>query len=186
MSELFSQSSQLNSSTRSSERIKEEQFLRFNLHSRTQLMLPIGQITEVLKIQFSQIVPIPQMPSWVMGVYNWRGDILWMVDLGHLIGLEPWYQTKSNRSNHTAIVLSPHKEKGASNTKTKINLGLVIAKVEDIEMCKVTDIQLPPNSTVEGQIASFLHGYWLKPEGEMIMVLDGKTIINAMPTNLAN
>ena len=186
MSELFSQSSQLNSSTQLINKTEEKQFLRFNIYSRIKLMLPIGQITEVLKIQFGQIVPIPQMPSWVMGVYNWRGDILWMVDLGHLIGLQPWYQTESNRSNHTAIVLSPNKEQKTNNAEANINLGLVITKVEDIEMCKVTDIQLPPNSTVEGQIASFLQGYWLKQEEDMIMVLDGKTIIAAMPKNLVS
>lgn len=186
MSELFSQPSQLDSSTQLIDKTGERQFLRFNLHSRTQLMLPIGQITEVLKIQLGQIVPIPQMPAWVMGVYNWRGDILWMVDLGHLIGLQPWYQTESIHSHHTAIVLSPNKEKKANNTEANINIGLVITKVEDIEMCQVADIQLPANFSVEERITSFLEGYWLKPEGEMIMLLDGKAIVAAMPNSFAN
>ena len=144
------------------------------------------QITEVLKIRFGQIVPIPQMPAWVMGVYNWRGDILWMVDLGHLMGLNPWYEKDTNSSNHTAIVLSPNKEKAKTDGENNINLGLVISKVEDLEMCNVADIQVPPNSGVNSQIAAFLQGYWLQPEGDTIMVLNGQAIVAAMPSNLTN
>ena len=149
-------------------------------------MLPIRQITEVLKISFGQIVPIPQMPSWVMGVYNWRGDILWMVDLGHLIGLTPWYQREANRSNHTAIVLSPYKELGRSNRETAINLGLVISQVEDLEMCAPSTIQSPPHNSVGAELCPFLQGYWLGAEEKMILVLDGKAIATAMPRNLSS
>ncbi len=87
------------------------QFLRFQLDPHTKAMLPIDHITEVLKIPFGQIVPIPQMPAWVMGVYNWRGEILWMVDLAHLIGLNSWYQHQGNLLHQTAIVLSPHRQR---------------------------------------------------------------------------
>ena len=186
MSDLFSQSNQSNSQVQLINKTEEKQFLRFNLHGNTKVMLPIKQITEVLKIQFSQIVPIPQMPSWVMGVYNWRGDILWMVDLGHLIGLNPWYRQNTNQSNHTAIVLSPNKEKRNSNAEANLNLGLVISKVEDLETCNVDDIQIPPQSTINAQLAPFLQGYWLQPEGEMIMVLNGSGIVAAMPNNFVN
>ncbi|HEY9652883.1 MAG TPA: chemotaxis protein CheW, partial [Coleofasciculaceae cyanobacterium] len=67
-----------------------EQFLRFHLLPNTTALLPIEQLTEVLTISRDQVVPIFHMPPWVMGVYNWRGEILWILDLGHLIGLTPW------------------------------------------------------------------------------------------------
>jgi positive phototaxis protein PixI len=44
------------------------QYLKFQLYPDTKAMLPIAQITEVLKIQLKQIMPIPQMPTWVMGL----------------------------------------------------------------------------------------------------------------------
>lgn len=149
-------------------------------------MLPVQQITEVLKIQFNQIIPIPQMPSWVMGVYNWRGDILWMVDLGHLIGFNPWYQQGINHSKHTAIVLSPNKEGNKNDAENNIDLGLIISQVEDIEICNVADIQIPPSSNLNSQLGSFLAGYWVQTEGEMIMVMDGQKIVAAMPNNLTH
>ena len=159
-----------------------KQFLRFYLHPDTKVMLPVGQITEVLQLQLAQIVPIPQMPSWVMGVYNWRGEILWMVDLAHLLGLEPWYHNQVVR-RHTAIVLSPDRESGERSDN--ICLGLIVSRIEDLEACDIGQIQSSLNLQVSTQLGSFLRGYWLKPEGEMILALDGKAIAAAMPRNLA-
>lgn len=177
----LSQSHLSNSGVRFADQTADNQFLRFQLHPDTKVMLPIRQITEVLKIQFCQIVPIPQMPAWVMGVYNWRGDILWMLDLGHLIGLNSWYQYKQNPSNHTAIVLSPHREHEANNAK-HIHLGLVVAQVEDLATCDENAIQSALGSNVSAQLDSFLQGYWLKPDGEMVLALNGQAIAAAMPT----
>ena len=181
MSDLFSQLNLAKPSTQLADRT-EKQFLKFHLYPDTKVMLPIRQITEVLKIQFAQIVPIPQMPDWVMGVYNWRGDILWMVDLGHLIGLDPWYRQNINRSHHTAIVLSPDREQDWAKGQSNINLGLVVTRIEDLEMCNTSAIQTPSNSSISTQLAPFLQGYWLNSE-EMILVLDGKAIVAAMPNS---
>jgi len=181
VSDLFSLSSLPDSNTQLVTERANQQFLRFFLCPDTNLMLPIRQITEVLKIQFGQIVPIPQMPPWVIGVYNWRGDILWMVDLGHLVGLNSWYQQETNLSSQTVIVLSPDKEQTKSDNQT--HLGLVVVQVEDIETCDPKTIQMAIKETTS-QLEPFLQGYWLKPEGEMILVLDGQSIVNAMPRTL--
>ncbi len=185
MSDLFSKVSLSNSPKQLASKSKEEQFLRFCLHSDTQVMLPIRQITEILKIQLGQIVAIPHLPAWVMGVYNWRGDILWMVDLGRLIGLESEYQQELNLSNHPVIVLSPNKEKTKAEPENNIHLGLVIDSVEDIEMCDIEAIQSASSSITTRQIQPFLQGYWLR-QGDIVLVLDGKTIITAMPQTRSN
>ena len=160
---------------------KEEQFLRFHLEPQTQIMFPIEQVTEVLKIDISSIVPIPQMPSWVIGVYNWRGNILWIVDLGHLIGLDPWYQQELNTMNYTAVVLSSGSQ--SNHKKSQTSLGLIMTRVEDIEWCNPNVIQSPPASAITSALAPFLRGYWVKPEGEIILVLDGDAVISAMSQN---
>ena len=140
-------------------------------------MLPISQITEVLKIKLGQIVPIPQMPAWIMGVYNWRGDILWMLDLGHLVGLGSWYREVSH-THQKAIVLSPKSKVASAQDESGIHLGLMVARVEDLEMLELEQIQTA-RGNVSSQLQPFLQGYWLKPEGEMILVLDGQAIVAA-------
>ncbi|CAA9296693.1 Purine-binding chemotaxis protein [uncultured Coleofasciculus sp.] len=158
-----------------------EQYLRFYLEPNTTALLPLQQLTEVITIPVSQIVPIFNMPAWVMGVYNWRGEILWMVDLNHLIGLTPWYQQTGSGSVHSAIVLYIRANNAtANNGKSKI-LGLVVNRIEDIEWCNSDLIQSPPSSTVTPELVPFLRGYWLKSNREMLVVLNGEAILASMP-----
>ena len=83
-----------------------EQFLRLYLDGETGALLPISQLTEVLNVSYSQVMPIPHMYPWIMGVYNWRGEILWLVDLANLVGITPMYQQGLTSSNYTVVVLS--------------------------------------------------------------------------------
>jgi positive phototaxis protein PixI len=160
----------------------EQQFLRFLLRPDTKVMLPVFQVTEVLKIPYGQIVPIPHMPAWVMGVYNWRGEILWMVDLGQLVGLTPWYQQSGSVSTHEALVIHSGWVKNSKSMKSRGEmLGLVVSDVEDIEWCHPDEIYSPPASAVIPELAPFLRGYWLKSSGEMLITIDGEAIMAAMP-----
>ena len=163
-----------------------EQFLRFHLFPDTTALLSVLQMTEVLTIPITQIVPIPHMPAWVMGVYNWRGEILWIVDMGQLLGLTPLYQQAISRAMYTTIVIHGAKEANSrQRTGSQIiggkTLGLVVSQVEDIEWCHPDVIQSPPQSTVTPELVPFLRGYWLKNNGEMLVVLDGEAIIAGMP-----
>ncbi|HBB31285.1 MAG TPA: chemotaxis protein CheW [Cyanobacteria bacterium UBA8803] len=158
-----------------------EQFLRFHLLPDTTALLPIEQLTEVLTIPRGQIVPIFQMPAWVIGAYNWRGEVLWMVDLGHLVGLTPWHQEAVSASTYTALVLQASANSATSVSAKNQMLGLVVNRVEDIEWCNPDLIQSPPSSSVTPELVPFLRGYWLKSNGEMLVLLDGKAIIAAMP-----
>jgi positive phototaxis protein PixI len=182
VSDSLSQSKFALSTPDTDSRVSEEQFLRFCLEPEIKLMLPVGQITEVLKIGVGQIVPIPQMPSWVMGVYNWRGNILWMVDLGHLIGFNSWYEQGVNTSNYTAIVIAPNRtDRSQVGENQLLSLGAIVTRVEDIEWCNTDLIQSPPASSVTQALAPFLRGYWLDRHEEMILVIDGKAVIAGMP-----
>ncbi|AFZ30009.1 CheW protein [Gloeocapsa sp. PCC 7428] len=163
-----------------------QQFLRVHLVPDTTAMLAVNQITEVLTIPIAQVVPIPHMPGWVLGVYNWRGEILWIVDLGHLLGLTPLSQQTTYYSTYTAVVIrNAQSEKftpGNQNTGEKM-LGLLVNRVEDLESCNPDIIQSPPQSAVKPELVPFLRGYWLKPTGEITVVLDGNSIIAGMAQN---
>lgn len=165
-----------------------QQFLRFHLLPETTALLPLHQMTEVLTIPVHQIVPIPHMPAWIMGVYNWRGEILWIVDLGHLLGLSPLYQQTLNRSTYTAIVIHSAQQVGgkqrvSSQITGRKMLGLVVAQVEDMEWCAPNVIQSPLQSDVTPELVPFLRGYWMKSNGEMPIVLDGGSILAGMPNS---
>jgi positive phototaxis protein PixI len=183
VSEFLPQPNYLQSLTDKQRRGSEEQYLKFFLEAETKVMLPIAQLTEVLKIPMGKIIPIPHMPAWVMGVYNWRGEILWMVDLGHLVGLTPWHQQIKNFSYYNALVLSGSAKLAEMKGTQKQNIGLIINQIEDIEWCNPDLIQSPPGAVVTPELAPFLHGYWVKPDGEVLLTLSGDAIITNMPNS---
>ena len=158
-----------------------EQFLQFQLDSKTTAMLPISEITEVLTIPLGKITPIPHMPNWVMGIYNWRGEVLWMVDLGHLLGFTPWSKQNLNPVAYTAIVLHSIYGNISNNQTDKKILGLVVSQIEDIEWCDPQLIESPPESSKLSGIDLFLRGYCSKLNSETLAVLESKAIITAMP-----
>jgi positive phototaxis protein PixI len=180
VSEFLPQQNYLLSLTDKQKRGSEEQFLKFDLEADMKVMLPIAQLTEVLKIPMGKIVPMPHMPDWVMGVYNWRGEILWMVDLGHLVGLTPWHQQIKNFSYYNALVLSASPKLAESKGTQKQNIGLIVNQVEDLEWCDPDLIQSPPGAAVTPALAPFLHGFWVKPDGEVLLTLSGDAIIANM------
>jgi positive phototaxis protein PixI len=158
-----------------------EQFLRLRIGIDLPVLLPIQQVAEVLTIPEFQIMPVPHLSAWIMGVYNWRGEILWMVDLGHLCGLHPWYQRPLHRSAHAAVILNLL-EPSASHTRLPKGqlLGFVVQQVEEIEQCSSNEIQPLPPVSIPPKLAQIAAGYWQKPDQTVLAVLDGITLLSAV------
>jgi positive phototaxis protein PixI len=70
----------------------QERLLRFPLGAQESVLLPLEQITEILRVELSEVLPIPEMPGCVMGICNWRGEMLWLVDLHHFVGYAYYYE----------------------------------------------------------------------------------------------
>ena len=147
-----------------------EQFLRLYLDSETGALLPITQLTEVLNVSYLQAMPIPHMHSWMMGVYNWRGEILWLVDLAHLVGITPLYQQALTSSNHTVIVLETPAEETDSTGSNRQTVGLVVNQVGNIETCNPELIKDISAAAINTKLEAFLRGYWCKSDYEMLAV----------------
>jgi positive phototaxis protein PixI len=158
-----------------------EQFLRFCLEPDLTALLPLQHSLEVLNIARKEIVPIFFMPAWVTGVYNLRGEILWIVDLGHLLGIHPCYQQNSVSSSFTTIVLNAAPDRATHSKVRPQMLGCIISQLEAIEHCDIDQIQPPTLMNASRNLAPFLQGYWLKSDREMLAVLDIQSIVAAMP-----
>jgi positive phototaxis protein PixI len=154
------------------------QFLRFSLEPDTEALLPVSQLSEVLTVPLGQIVPIPHLPPWAMGVYNWRGEILWVADLGYLLGLTPWRRQAASRSNYPVIILNGSGGEGKRPTLDRNQvLGLVVSQVKDIESTPTDQIQSVPPASVGAGLIPYLRGLWISPENEVFVVLEGRAIL---------
>lgn len=156
---------------------EKEPFLQFYLEPDTTALLPLQQSAEVISISRKEIVPIFFMPAWVTGVYNLRGEILWVIDLGHLLGLTPYYPQISGSASLTTIVLNGTPSCATPAKVRNPMLGCLVSQLEAIEYCDSRQIQ----PLLTGTALPFVQGYWSKSNDERLAVLDVAAIMAAMP-----
>lgn len=145
-----------------------QQFLSFHLPPGAQALLPTEHLTEILSLTPSQIVPIPDTLPAVMGVCNWRGEVLWLVDLGSFLGFEPLHAQGSHHTHYSVIVI---------HHQGKI-IGLTVNQVGQMVWCDPAQIQSPPTQ-ITPQLTVCLQGCWLRPTGELFLVLNGMALIES-------
>ena len=151
------------------------QYLKFSLKSNLTALLPVNQLAAALQIEADQITAIPHLPPWIMGVYNWRGKILWTVDLGHLVGGASLHQQSKMPAHYNVLLL----EQSCTETSQQYHLGLAVHQIAGVELLSADCIQSP--SDMSKPLVSFLKGYWLGADGEMLMLLESSSIFNHMP-----
>jgi len=71
---------------------KSHQYLTFTLRDED-FAIDIAKVREVLDV--TTMTKIPQMPSFISGVINLRGNVVPVLDLGCRLGMEPVVPTKN-------------------------------------------------------------------------------------------
>jgi positive phototaxis protein PixI len=159
------------------ERPTRHQFLKFYLQSNLPVVIAIQQgdgsvnerVTELMNIPIDRVVPMPHLPSAVMGVYNWRGEILWIADLARLLKLNPQTPQRA-RILQPTIVISNIAPTGALQT-----IGLVVDAIADIEWYEPP---LSPHLPPHPALSPWLKGYWRSPSGEILPELDAQSLLD--------
>ncbi len=108
-----------------------QRLLRFPLGVEESALLPLEEIAEILRVNAAEILPVPEMPSCVLGICNWRGSMLWLVDLNHLVGGEPLSLQGAVATSPVAMVVQVNEQ----------SLGLVVQQVNDIELHELQRLQ---------------------------------------------
>ncbi|MBN3950428.1 MAG: chemotaxis protein CheW [Nostoc sp. NMS7] len=147
----------------------KEKFLSFNLGVMDTAVISLQHIIEVLQVPLPEICGVPQMHSSILGIYNWRGEMLWLVDLQAMLGYPPISQESNLVSRMMAIVLE---------NKGKY-LGLLVRQLLDIEWLDTKQMKSATTELFYPKISPFLQGYFINDSEEMIFNLDAITIIQA-------
>jgi positive phototaxis protein PixI len=147
----------------------QQKFLTFYLGAQDKAVISLKDIIEVFQISLAEICPVPQMPNCVLGIYNWRGEILWLTDIEDMLGYAPIAQGANLFSKLMAIVLQ---REGKS-------LGILVRQLMDIENFDITQIKTPENGLFSSEISPFLEGYFINPDEDMIISLDSDAILHS-------
>jgi purine-binding chemotaxis protein CheW len=60
--------------------------LRFEVPSGNEFALPASGVREVMSVFLDRITPIPNASPFLLGTYNWRGQVIWVADIGQFLG----------------------------------------------------------------------------------------------------
>lgn len=147
-----------------------QQFLRFRLADGTLAMVRSHHLTEVLNLELKQVISIPDVQPALVGVYNWRGEVLWLLDLGLYLGSEPLYQKTFNTGKVSIVIVHFEGQ----------TLGLCVKQVDEMVGCPIREIQSPPKADLSQKLKACLDGYWLDSNQAITWVLGAQKLIESL------
>ncbi len=147
-----------------------QKFLGLALPPDLNVLLATQALTEILPITPLAITPVPDSAAVVMGVYNWRGEVLWLVDLGYLLDQTPLFQQRYRQIGYSVIVIQFQNHA----------LGLVVDQIGEIQTIAATDIILAdlPLEMAIGPIAAVSQGRYQGPDRTQYSILDVDAVID--------
>jgi positive phototaxis protein PixI len=153
------------------ERLHEQsqRYLSVFLPGHHQALLPTDSLIEVLTFTPAQIISIPDTPSQVMGVCNWRGEVLWLVDAGHLLADAPSFHETNYQTKFNVVVLK----------RQNRALGLVVERVGNMLWCHPSEIEaVVADDGLDNMATRCLLGAWSDTSGQPLLVLNAVAILN--------
>jgi positive phototaxis protein PixI len=124
-----------------------QRFLRVQVCTETTALLPVDEIVSIAPISITEILPVPHMPNCVLGLYNWRGEMLWLVDLGRQVGFAGLVQ--SGNSTFMTLIVEVNDQ----------SLGLCVPQVHDIESHDPQLVRGASSEMFSAQFLPFVKGY---------------------------
>lgn len=147
-----------------------QKFLSFNLGARDTAVISLQQITEVVQVPLAEICCVPQMPSCVLGIYNWRGEMLWLVNLEEMLGYNKTLLQQTNvLSKMMAIVLENEGK----------YLGILVRQLMDIEWLDTQQMKFAFAELFSPEMSPLLQGYFIDNSEKMMLNLDAPAIIHS-------
>jgi positive phototaxis protein PixI len=147
----------------------KQKFLSFNLGAKDTALFSLEHVAEVLQVSLGEMTVVPQMPTCVLGVHNWRGEMLWLIDLEAMLGYPPLLQSVNFVSKIMTVVLENEGK----------YLGILVRQLTDIEWVDIQQIKPASTELFYPEMLPFLQGYLLSESQQMVLVLNALTIIQS-------
>ncbi len=133
-----------------------QRLLSFPIGAFGNSLIPLEKITEIMRINIDEILSVPETPSSVLGAYNWRGEMLWLIDLEHMIGGTSLYEQVPLLQQPIAIILQIDNH----------CFGMVVKSVNEIEFHDMGEMLPAKPGSFSPQLLPFIIGYL--PKGSTV------------------
>ncbi len=149
------------------ERPEGDLHLRFYVASSQEFALSATGIREVIASPPDRITPIPNASPLLLGTLNLRGRVIWVADLGQLLGEPNILNTERGEIPVIAV----------EDQDTMV--GLAVDQIVGMDWLDVEKVQVVKN--VPGNIAPFFRGEWLlnNHTAQCLRLLDQMAIVRS-------
>ncbi|WP_138500621.1 chemotaxis protein CheW [Nostoc sp. PA-18-2419] len=127
---------------------QQQRFLRFCLGNQGSGLVPFHSVLDIIHLASQEISPAPALPSWILGFYNWQGQMLRLVDLEHLLGYAPLLKRQSQPQKPIVLVIEVQNQV----------VGFLVADVYDVEWQDLQQAQSTPTDFSPNKLLNFVRG----------------------------
>lgn len=139
----------------------DRQYIRFSLND-TRLALPLSQVLEIGYLP--DVTPLPNLPDWILGVCNIRGEIVSMVDLKVFLGM-PDQEAK----RYSRFIITGNGQ---------LKLALAVDRIMGLLHMDRLQVQIQAAPYSENEIAPFIKGVVVE-EKRLLNILDVDKLLSA-------
>ena len=125
-------------------------------------------VTEVITISPQDILPVPQMFYCVLGIFGWRSEMLWIVDLENLLGYPPPLDRQDGEQQLLVMVVQVQGQ----------SIGLVVSGIDNLIEHELSKFKSSSPEIFSEDVLPFIHGYFTSQNNDIIMLIDGEEIFN--------
>jgi purine-binding chemotaxis protein CheW len=129
--------------------------------------IPLSQVIEVGEAP--SITPVPNVPDWVLGVTNLRGDIISVVDCRAFLHLQ---EQRDVKMSSLCVV---------RNQQRSLITSLMVDRIEGLWKLSSDLIPLPINDLGEPSV-SYLQGVY-EPGGQFLNILNLEDLLASLELN---
>jgi positive phototaxis protein PixI len=147
-----------------------ERFLGFNIQPDAFALLSLSNLQGAIELPTNEILPVPQMSPYLLGIVNWRGKSTWVADLAQLMGGEYYSQRCPQATKVTVLMV----QLGATTIGLVVDRTISVATYDPAVAIPVDD------NFVTAKMRRFLGGYFLDPENRTWLLIDLPRIFQAM------
>ncbi len=148
----------------------EERFLGFSIQPDTQALLSLRNLQGAIELPVSEVLPVPQMAPYLLGIVNWRGKSTWVADLAQFMGGEYYSQRCPQATKATVLMVQ-------IGTTT---IGLVVDRTISV-MTYDPALAIPiDDNFIAAKMSRFLSGYFLDSADRTWLLVDLSRIFQAM------
>ncbi|MFN6500934.1 MAG: chemotaxis protein CheW [Nostoc sp. DedQUE01] len=127
---------------------QRQRFLRFSLGNQGSGLLPFHSVLDIIHVASQEISPAPALPSWILGFYNWQGQMLRLIDLEYLLGYAPLLKQQSQPEKPMVLVVELQNQV----------VGFLVAHVYDVEWQDLQQTQSAPTDFSPNKLLNFVRG----------------------------